>query len=38
MIIIGRTIQTGRAETHWDFARQAQRRDVTATPMPCPAA
>ena len=26
----------GRAETHWDFPREIQRRDVTATPMPCP--
>ena len=26
----------GRAETHWDFPRPVQRRDVTATPMPCP--
>ena len=26
----------GRAETHWDFPREAQTRNVTATPMPCP--
>jgi hypothetical protein len=26
----------GRAEVHWDFPREVQRRDVTATPMPCP--
>src|SRR5262245_48002529 len=26
----------GRAETHWDFPRDSQRRDVAATPMPCP--
>src|SRR5262245_35608154 len=26
----------GSAETHWDFPREVQRRDVTATPMPCP--
>jgi hypothetical protein len=27
----------GRAGTHWDFPREGQHRDVTATPMPCPA-
>ena len=26
----------GRAEIHWDFPREGQRRDVDATPMPCP--
>jgi hypothetical protein len=26
----------GRAETHWDFPRESQRRDIDATPMPCP--
>jgi hypothetical protein len=26
----------GRAKTHWDFPREGQERDVTATPMPCP--
>ena len=26
----------GSAETHWDFPRDSQQRDVSAEPMPCP--
>ena len=26
----------GRAETHWDFPREGQERQVTAERMPCP--